>query len=212
MVRSRIALACAALLCSVAPAIPENDPDNWRETFARDRQAFLSPTPIASAKTRTPRTRVPAIRFKPDPAIVALVDRVASEAGIPVAVMRDHVRRESGFRPGARNPRSTATGLLQVIKSSHEAIIGRRLTLAEHIRLSSDPEYSLRVGAAHMKLCMTLIPGATALRLYDCHYHGHARFGGSIQMAAHFYRPDRNGWLAIGSVAMPWASREQGGA
>jgi soluble lytic murein transglycosylase-like protein len=144
----------------------------------------------------------------PDPSIVAMVDREADRTGLPRTVMHDHVRRESGYVAHARNPKSTAKGLLQVLHGSHEAIVGRRMSRAEHFRLMADPAYALRVGAAHMKACQQLV-GNDARRLYACHYHGHGKFGGRIQMAAVHFQPDSSGWLAQGSVALPWAG--QGG-
>jgi len=140
-----------------------------------------------------------------DPNIVAMVDHTADRAGLPRAVMHDHVRRESGYRPNARNPKSTAKGLLQVLHGSHEAIVGRRMSRAEHFRLMADPAYALRVGAAHMKACQQLV-GNDPRRLYACHYNGHGKFGGRIQMAAAHFQPDNSGWLSRGSVALPWTT------
>lgn len=197
-----------ALSALSVPALPDVTNSNSAREWVVDGPAVFSAARLE--RNAVDRRRPVRGSYGPDPTILALVDRVASEIGIPTSVMREHVRRESGFRPAARNPRSSATGLLQVVKGSHEAIIGRKLTMAEHVRLSSDPEHSLRVGAAHMRACMGLMPGASPAKLYGCHYHGHARFGGRIEMAAAFYRPDRNGWLARGSVAMPWSREDRG--
>jgi hypothetical protein len=184
----RTAIAIAAGLSAVviaSPAIPErSDVD----VYVGLRPSVWSPAPVAHQR----------LNARGD--IIAMVDAVADRAGLPRAVMHDHVRRESGYRPDARNPRSTAKGLLQVIHGSHEAIVGRRMSRAEHFRLMADPAYALRVGAAHMKACQQLV-GNDARRLYACHYHGHARFGGRIEMAAMHFTPDASGWLARGSVA-----------
>lgn len=149
------------------------------------------PVAVAGATPRSvPRQRA-ARRggATPDRGIVALVDRVADETGVPRGVMHFHVRMESGYRPAARNPASTATGLLQPIRGSHAAIIGRPLTHAEHFALARDPEHNLRVGAAHIRACIDLMPGASAQRLWRaCHVAGHGNVGGRIEMAAAHYQ------------------------
>ena len=188
----RAAICAAALLISI-PAISNGD-NPWVRPDLLDAAAparmFSDDRPVA---TWTRQRR-------PNPQIVALVDSVADQSGLPRHVMHDHVRRESGYRPDAKNPQSTAKGLLQVIHGSHEAIVQRRMSRAEHFRLMADPVYALRVGAAHMKACQQLV-GNDARRLYSCHYNGHARFGGRIQMAAAHFTPDNAGWLQRGSVA-----------
>jgi len=198
----------AALLA--VPATSESDPQSAR-AFILEEATRFSPQP--TAQLAVDRRRPLRASYAPDPTIVALVDKVADETGIPRAVMRFHVARESGFRPAARNPKSTATGMLQLIRGSHAAIIGRELTKDEHCRRASDPAHNLRVGAAHIKGCMALMPGASADRLWKgCHIRGHAAAGGRIEIAARMYRPDAQGWLSRGSVAMPWAMAEGSGA
>lgn len=202
----RLSLIIAASLISTA-AIPEADPQSAR-AFITEQAGFFAP--VATAQVASKRRHGVRGSYAPDPTIVALVDRAADQAGLDRAVVRYHVARESSFRPDARNPRSTAKGLLQVIRGSHEAIVGRRMSLEEHLRLMAQPEYAMRVGLAHMKACVALMPGASVKQVYACHYHGHGRFGGRIQMAAAYYRPDAGGWLARGSVAMPWSQQERG--
>lgn len=187
----RAALAIAAGLSAVmaaSPAIPERSDVDMYATL---RPSIWSSAPVAHQR----------INARGD--IIAMVNAAADRADLPREVMHDHVRRESDYRPDARNPRSTAKGLLQVIHGSHEAIVGRRMSRTEHFRLMADPAYALKVGAAHMKACQQLV-GNDARRLYACHYHGHARFGGRIQMAAMHFQPDAGGWLSRGSVA--WMS------
>jgi hypothetical protein len=148
-----------------------------------------------------------------DPRLYARVTHAAYAHGIPKDVMHYHVKRESSYNPRARNPRSTATGLLQVVKGSHEAIIGRRLSLQEHISLMSDVDHGLSVGAAHIRGCMQLMPNASPHALWKrCHYYGHGNVGGSIQIAsAHYQKPSSSGWLQTGSVAVPWSREAIGG-
>lgn len=197
----RLVICAAALLVSI-PAISNGD-NPWVRPEILDASAsarlFNDARPV-STWTRSRRA---------DPAVVALVDTVADQAGLSRAVMHDHVRRESGYRPEARNPKSTAKGLLQVLHGSHEAIVQRRMSRAEHFRLMADPGYALRVGAAHMKACADLMPGASAHALWrNCHVRGHGAVGGNIRMAAAHFTPDSGGWLARGSVAAPWANTD----
>ena len=187
-------MVTAALLVT-APAVSDGGNTLYALIDYNTRQATFQKQPVRQWRG-------------PDPSIVAMVDREADRTGLPRTVMHDHVRRESGYIANARNPKSTAKGLLQVLHGSHEAIVGRRMSRAEHFRLMADPAYALRVGAAHMKACQQLV-GNDARRLYACHYHGHGKFGGRIQMAAAHFQPDSSGWLAQGSVALPWAG--QGG-
>lgn len=201
--RSLIILAgCAFAL----PAMPEGGDPQSARAFITEQAAIFSARPteqVAVARRRPVRGS-----YGPDPTIVALVDRAADRAGVPREIARFHVARESGFRPDARNPRSTATGLLQVIHGSHEAIVGRRMSRAEHFALMRQPDYAMRVGLAHVRACMDRLPGASAHRLWTgCHIKGHAAVGGRIEMARLHFQPDAAGWLNRGSVAMPWAER-----
>lgn len=203
--RARLPILILAGALSSSSAGSDTSNSNSAREWAVDAQALFAPAPAMQAAELKVRRPVRG-SYAPDTRIEAMVDRIARETGIPVSVMRFHVARESGFRPDARNPRSTATGLLQVIHGTHEAIVGRRMPRAEHYRLMQQPEYALRVGSAHIRECLRVMPGASAQKLWrECHVPGLARHGGSFQMAARHYRPDSGGWLARGSVAMPWA-------
>lgn len=191
----------------ISPMHAENDTNDtvFDVLLAESRQ-------LASAQRfeqTAPANRRRSVRapYTPDPAILAMVDKVADENGIPRSIMRFHVQKESGYDPRARNPKSTATGLLQLIKGSHEVIAGRILTREEHFRLAMNPEYNLRLGAAHIRECMSHMPGASAQALWkNCHVRGHRSVGGDIRVAATYFKPDSQGWLAKGSVAVPWAA------
>lgn len=191
----------------ISPMHAENDPNDTVFDVLRGDYQRLAVAQKFERVTPDKRRRAVRARYEPDPAILAMVDKVADESGIPRSIMRFHVQKESGYDPRARNPKSTATGLLQLIKGSHEVIAGRILTKEEHFRLAMNPEYNLRLGAAHIKECMAHMPGASADTLWrKCHVRGHRSVGGDIRVAATYFKPDSQGWLAKGSVAVPWAA------
>jgi len=119
------------------------------------------------------------------------------------------IQQESGGNARARNPASTATGLGQFIRGTHAAILGRPLTLAEHVSLASVPEHNAALTAAHLRACMDRMPGASPAAVWrGCHYYGLANVGSRTEHARAYFRTDNNGWLERGSVAMPWARGE----
>lgn len=120
----------------------------------------------------------------PSDQILRLITRQARLVGVPVEIALDHARRESGYRCAARNPRSSATGLFQLIDGSAAAIAGRAVSRAERM----DCALGARLGLAHIRACMDLMPGASSLALWRrCHVGGHARVGGNIHHAAKYF-------------------------
>jgi len=121
-------------------------------------------------------------------AIKQIVMRTAGRYGVPAHVADYHARRESGYRAAARNPKSTAKGVLQVVKGTHEAIIGRRLTLQEHLQLMSDPKHGAAVGMAHIAACFEARPNWTAGQLWQRgHVAGLRSCGTTLDRAAEIY-------------------------
>ena len=204
-------LGCIGFMFMVAyPLNAEQDDQSARSVYLAEIHSLGSPAAYASVKLSKEVKRPVRARYAPDPSIVKLAMNIADETGIRRDVMHDHIVRESGYNPNARNPKSTATGLLQLIKGSHEAIAGRLLTKEEHFRLAKNPEYNLRLGAAHIKACMELMPGASSYNLWKkCHVQGHRNVGGDIRTAASYFKTDKNGWLSRGTIAMPWSNRAE---
>lgn len=192
--RAAIVGAGLALTLGVTPALPERSDVDM---YASLRPSLLSPTPVHAqdARVRPPRAA-------PDPALVRIVERAADQAGVSRDDLRFVVGIESGWRPDARNPRSTATGLTQVVHASHAAIIGRRITREEHHRLMKDPHHAARVGAAHWRMCRDLVGRDASVRHVwrSCYYAGPANVGGRIEMAAAHFRTDAAGWLQRDSI------------
>lgn len=188
--RLALALAAGGLAIAASPAHTDGSVD----MYAAVRPSIIGPAPVHMQRSNA----------RGD--LIEIVDRAADGVGVPREEMRFVVTRESGWRPDAQNSRSTATGLTQVVKGSHEAIIGRRLTLSEHRRLMKDPDHAARVGAAHWRMCRDLVghhvPASKVWRA--CFYSGPANVGGRIEMAAAHFRPDSSGWLQRGSIA--WLS------
>ncbi len=112
----------------------------------------------------------------------------ARKFGVPAHVADYHALRESGYRAAARNPNSTAKGVLQVVKGTHEAIIRRRLTLTEHLRMMSDAQHGAAVGMAHIAACMESRPHWTPGQLWQRgHVAGLRSCGTSLDRAAEIY-------------------------
>jgi hypothetical protein len=184
--------------------------DGGPDMYAVFRSEITSPVSVASRQMRT-RTA--------DPTLVSIVDREADRFGVPRDVARFHVARESSWNPSARNPASTAKGLMQPVRGSHAAIIGRALDTRQHLRLAADASHNAAVGMAHIRACMDFMPGASAAALWRrCHVAGHGNVGGSIRRAREHYARvvENRGWLAAGSVALPadmsaWSSFRSGG-
>lgn len=203
MIRPALILAVLAIPTA---ATTENDPQAGPIQH-REYAALMAPVTVAANRAtamRQPNARRPARQMQEANYQIAI--RAGERIGVPANVTAFILDKESGGRADARNPKSTATGLGQIIKGTHEAIIGRRLTMGEHVALARDPEHNARLTAAHIRACIDLMPGADAAAIWRrCHYRGHASVGGRVEMARAYFRPDANGWLDRGTVAMPWA-------
>jgi len=113
-----------------------------------------------------------------------IVARVARDMGVRNEVAVFAVKKESNYNCKARNPSSTATGMLQVVRASAAAIVGRPVSRAE----LQDCEFGTAVGMAHLALCQDLLPGRSPYTIWrDCHYWGPANVGGDIRDAHKFY-------------------------
>jgi len=122
--------------------------------------------------------------------------RAAAEAAVryrvPVEVVAYHVKRESGGNPHARNPKSTAKGVLQVLHGSHAAIIGKNISRNEHFQMLSDPNHGAAVGVAHIAACYNRNPTWTPHQLWvRGHVGGLRNCGSSLDEAHQLYA--RNG-------------------
>lgn len=123
------------------------------------------------------------------PDMIQIVEQEARRFGVPVEIALYHAKRESGFSPAAKNPASTAKGTLQVIRGSHAAIIGRNLSLSEHLALAGDATHGTRAGMAHIAAAYEARPHWTPDQLWRrCHVAGLDNCGTSLSRAAAIYR------------------------
>jgi hypothetical protein len=131
------------------------------------------------------------------PKLSQMIKKVSKVGGVPQPLIHDHVRRESSYSCTAKNPVSSATGPLQVIKGSNEAITGEYYSSKQaHVNaLKSDCEKALKIGVSHMKQCMHIHPRrlmetdlAYSARIWkNCHVRGHGNAKGGIAGAnAHY--------------------------
>jgi hypothetical protein len=183
----RPALIIAALAIST-PAVTEPDSQSAR-AFQQEQAGYLSPVTLAMDRrhaAREPNRGRPVSQLAEANYQIAV--RAGNRIGVPESYTRFVVAKESGGNAAARNPASTATGLGQFIRGTHAAIIGRPLTLAEHVSLASVPEHNAALTAAHLRACLDAMPGASPAALWrNCHYYGLANVGGSIDRARSHY-------------------------
>jgi soluble lytic murein transglycosylase-like protein len=95
----------------------------------------------------------------------ALVRAEAKQHGVPVAFALRVARAESGVKCGRRNPNSTASGPLQVLKGT-----ARGLGYRGDIRRASCAVQT-RYGMKHLAMCWRGAKG-NARRAAACHYQG----------------------------------------
>ena len=95
----------------------------------------------------------------------ALVRAEAKRHGVPVAFALRVARAESGVQCGRRNPKSTASGPLQVLKGT-----ARGLGYRGDIRRASCAVQT-RYGMKHLAMCWLGAKG-NARRAAACHYQG----------------------------------------
>ena len=95
----------------------------------------------------------------------ALVKAEARRHGVPVAFALRVARAESGVQCGRRNPKSTASGPLQVLKGT-----ARGLGYRGDIRRASCAVQT-RYGMKHLAMCWRGAKG-NARRAAACHYQG----------------------------------------
>lgn len=95
----------------------------------------------------------------------ALVRAEAKRHGVPVAFALRVARAESGVKCGRRNPKSTASGPLQVLKGT-----ARGLGYRGDIRRASCAVQT-RYGMKHLAMCWRGAKG-NARRAAACHYQG----------------------------------------
>lgn len=131
-----------------------------------------------------------------------LVVREAQRQGIDPSVALRIAKLESGFNPRVRNPSTGASGLLQLMPRSAEALE------PGSSRYLLDPEVNARVGVKHMVRCVQ--SGArTGDEIARCHVAGWGGWNRRLRRSAErykhqyvaMYRSTRvmdSGWIARG--------------
>lgn len=109
---------------------------------------------MAPERQLDPRTRV-AATFGGNAGILALVDRYAQAAGVPIALARAVVRIESNFNPRITG-RAGEVGLMQI---KHQTARGMGFT-GTRAKLY-DPETNLRFGMLYLAQAARLAGGET---------------------------------------------------
>jgi soluble lytic murein transglycosylase len=95
------------------------------------------------------------------PAWAPLVEKYAAEAGVPPALLQALMREESALDPEVVSP-AGAVGLTQLMLPTAQQV-ARRLKLPRPDRLAlTDPETSIRIGAAYLGQLLRAHQGSTA--------------------------------------------------
>ncbi len=115
---------------------------------------------------------------EPKPVIVAeqlpvvpyaeLIDKVATEQGVPVKLVRAVIQVESAYQQRARSPKG-AMGLMQLMPTT-----ARQYGVANPY----DPTSNIEAGIKHLKSLMERLPLALALAAYNAGEAAVARFHG----------------------------------
>lgn len=93
----------------------------------------------------------------------------AHAVGVRPSLAQHVLRRESGGSYSAKNPRSSASGPMQVIDGMAAAIAGRPVSRRE--RMSN---VGLKLGIAYLKLCQDALPKASDHSIWvRCYVAGH---------------------------------------
>lgn len=202
----RALILIPAALAVLAPAtVAQGDGGN----VVREGLDLMLPIPVA--------TNAPARLARPEVRLA-----VASEArrqGVPAHLAHAVAHVESRHRCNAIGPRTRhgrAHGPLQILPASARAL---GYSGPDHALATCDA--GLRFGMAHLARCWEL-SGRSYAGAATCHVQGWGRDPHRpVNGYARQYRgmvmaqmgrpdvPDRNGWLQVGSVALPWA-REGG--
>lgn len=112
---------------------------------------------------------------QPYVAVTQMAEAVGVRPSLAIYVMR----RESGGRLDARNPRSSATGAMQVIDGTAANIAGRPVSRAER-----KTQLGIALGVAYLKTCQMALPGVSDAATWTrCYVTGHGNVGGNITHA-----------------------------
>ncbi len=132
--------------------------------------ANVSPDEVLHADAST--TFVLPTYEAPKPAsgsVPEMIDRLASQFGVPVKLAHALVRVESNYQPDARSPKG-AMGLMQLMPA-----------LAKHYSVADpfDPEQNLTAGLQHLKILLDRFGDdtATALAAYNAGETAVAKYG-----------------------------------
>ena len=128
--------------------------------FAPDEVPYPEPEPASP-----PAASIPALPVVP---YGELIDRVATEQGVPVKLVRAVIQVESAYQQRARSPKG-AMGLMQLMPDT-----------ARQYGVSNpyDPISNIEAGIRHLKSLTERLPLALALAAYNAGEAAVARFHG----------------------------------
>jgi soluble lytic murein transglycosylase-like protein len=126
--------------------------------FAPDEVPYPEPTPEPAPVA----TEVPAVPYGD------IIDKIATEQGVDVKLVRALIRVESAYQPQARSHKG-AMGLMQLMPAT-----ARQYSVANPY----DPESNIQAGVRHLKSLLERLPRHLALAAYNAGEAAVARFQG----------------------------------
>jgi hypothetical protein len=127
-------------------------------------EAVSPPAPAIQAIS----TAVPILRLETDLRFDSIIQKVAKEQGLDVALVRAVIQVESAYEPRARSPKG-AMGLMQVMPSTARQF---------GVRNAYDPKANIEAGSKYLKSLLDRLPLNLALAAYNAGEAAVQRFRG----------------------------------
>lgn len=130
----------------------------------------ISPVAPAAPEAAPTTAPVPGLRLEANPRFDPIIQTVAREQGVDVALVRAVIQVESGYEPRARSSKG-AVGLMQVMPETGRqyGVSGGRLY---------DPKANIEAGSKYLKSLLNRLPLNLALAAYNAGEAAVQRFSG----------------------------------
>lgn len=186
-------LIAAAILAACAQSTPVSGSSTAPGTDDESKPGAAKFEPVKLTEEQLKRAR----------AVQPLVAKAARDHGIDPNLLNGIIYNESKFNPKARNPKSGAAGLMQLMPGTSKAM-ARRL---ERPNKPYDPKFATQAGAKLLSILSKKFDGDINLMLF-----GYARGSGTVRKWQDSNKPMPEGVLKfIAKVKRAQATFEQMG-